>query len=422
MATEAWPAQIEPSRSYPFEPELTGPPPRPIPDRLEDGPYARRRRAGMIALAAAAAACLLLSRVPGLDVLARYVLPLAWLHWIGLAALLGAAGAYVAYARRRGPFRYVREGLPLAARVVELVKAPSTIVNGAASTHAFTAAIVFRHPDTGEVTAAQVKSGDFSSARKDAYEAPFKVGQDVTAVYLPGRLETTLRLYAFLDLSPDVNMTARKADAAASPWKTAALIAAIPAFFLVLFANVYAFGRYQPVQFAFAQAAVPVVAGGLLLGGGLFTGLYLAHRREQDEIGRRAARAQAEGTAVETGTPFVGHGLHGWVLRGVLAIGAPFLGGLTALCWCFMANAWLDGSAPRPVAATVERMTMTTHAFVFREYELEFRLEGSTGKHELLTTPEHLSQFADDHAVAYVRAGRFGWPWVETVVPAPVRR
>jgi hypothetical protein len=60
-------------------------------------------------------------------------------------------------------------------------------------------------------------------------------------------------------------------------------------------------------------------------------------------------------------------------------------------------------------------MTMTTHAFLFREYELEYKLEGSPEKRKLLTTPAHLTSLRDRPAVAHVREGRLGWPWVETV-------
>jgi hypothetical protein len=47
----------------------------------------------------------------------------------------------------------------------------------------------------------------------------------VTAVYLPGRLDKTLRIYGFLDLSPDVNMRAR-AKAPSSLWRIALLLVA----------------------------------------------------------------------------------------------------------------------------------------------------------------------------------------------------
>jgi hypothetical protein len=420
MATGPVPLEFDvtPSASHAFEPELTGMPPRPVPDALGEGPYARRRRAAIVALAVAGAFCLALSRAPGVDVLARYLLPLGYLLWIGVAALLLAGVLYVELSLRRGPFRYVSEGLPLAVRVVDLIKTPTAIVNGTPSTHAFVAAVVFRHPESGELAQAQVKSNDFSSARKDAYDTPFKVADTVTAVYLPGRLEKTLRLYAFLDLSPDVNLTPRgRPRATDSPWKLAAMLAAIPVIFLALFANVYAFGRYQPLDFSFHQTRVPMIAGGLLLGGALFASLYLSHRAEQRELQRRAAAAHATGAAVERGAPFLGGGLHGWFLRVVMVAGAPLIGGLTAVCWCFMANAWLDRSVAVPAPATVTNMVMKTHVLMFREYELEYVLDGSSKKHTMMTTPEHLTSFTTPQGVAWLREGRLGWRWVQTVTP-----
>jgi hypothetical protein len=62
---------------------------------------------------------------------------------------------------------------------------------------------------------------------------------------------------------------------------------------------------------------------------------------------------------------------------------------------------------------------MTTHAFIFREYELEYSLAGSDEKLTLLTTPSHLDRFETACAEAVVRDGRLGWPWVESVEPAP---
>ena len=404
-----------PSASYSFEPEFTGHPPRPLADRLREGPYARDLRTRAVVLGVAGALCLLLSRTPGVDVLALYILPLGYLFWIGLVLLAAGAAAYVRLALHRGPFLYVRDGLPLAVRVLEVVKAPTAIVNGQPSMHGFVATVGYRHPETGEATVAAVKSNDFSSSRKEAYDTPFKVGDDVTAVYLPGRLAKTLRLYAFLELSPDVNLRNPSARPPTSAGKMAALVVAIPALFIALFANLYAFGRYEPIQFAFREAVGPAVTGALLLGGGLFAALYFGHRAEQARIRERALAALATGKAVEIGTPFMGHGLRGWVLRVVVLAGSLLLGGLTAVSWCFMANAWLDRSPSRPVPATIVGMTMTTHTFLFREYELEYRLEGSAGKRKLLTTPQHLSGLSDRPAVAHVREGRLGWPWVETV-------
>ena len=415
MASMATPDDRVPSTRYSFEPEFTGQPPRPIPDRLDEGPYPREQRTRAFLLLAFGFLCLLLSRAPGIDVLALYVLPLGYLSWIGLLLLAGAALAYLPLALHRGPFRYVRDGLPLAVRVLDLVKGPRVIINGQPSTHGFVATVGFRHPETGEVEVAAVKSNEFASARKDAYDTPFKVGDDVTAVYLPGRLGKTLRLYSFLELSPEVNLRMSSTARASSPWRTVGVLLAVCGLLLVALANVYAFGRYEPVPFEFRRAVVPFVAGAVVIGGGVFAALYFSHRGEQVRVRERAIVALATGKAVEAETPFLGHGLHGGILRVIVAAGALLLGGVTAVCWSFMANAWLDRSPGRPVPATIAGMTMTTHAFLFRRYELAYRLEGSTETHKLLTTPQHLLSLGDREAVAHVREGRLGWPWVETV-------
>jgi hypothetical protein len=345
------------------------------------------------------------------------VLPLRYLFWIGLGSLAVAVLSHAEHALRRGPYRYVRDGRPLVARVLTLAKAPSTIHNGQASTHAFTADIVFRDPDTGTMSTARVKSRDFASARKDVYDTPFRRGDYATAVYLPGQLPKSLRLYAFLDLSPTVNIRRRRSLEPASPWKAALLVLMVGAIFAVLFANVYAFGRYQPIDFAYQRAALPMAAGAVVLGGGVLAFLYLSQRHEQQKLLARARHDLAAGAAVELPGPFLGRGLQGWVLKLALIAGAPLLGAGTAMCWCFMANAWLDRSESRLVPAHVEGMKMTTHAFLFREYELEYRLAGSATKAKLLSTPQELSRFQDRQAIAYVRDGWLGWPWVAAVVP-----
>jgi hypothetical protein len=369
-------------------------------------------------MAIAGVVCLLLSRAPGVEVLARYVLPLGYLAWIGLFLVVAGAVAYVLLALHTGPFRYVRDGIPLAVRVVDVVKAPASFYNGQPSTYAFFATIVFEHPETAELVQGTTRSDDFAAAAKDAYEIPFKVGDDVTGVYLPGRLDKSLRLYPFLDLSPDVNLTRPASPTDANPVvKAALLVTVIPAIFVTLFANIYAYGRYRPLETDPWAFAVPMAAGAVLLGGGIFAGLLLGHRAEQKRLAGKSVEALRSGKAIEVGSPFLGPGVQGRLLRVVVFAGALLVGGLTVVCWCFMANAWLDRSPARAVPATVTGMTMTTHAFVFREYELEYHLDGAKEKRTLLTTPEHLSTFPGPEAVAERREGALGWAWIETVRP-----
>ena len=409
--------EFEPPSGFAFEPEFLGQPPRAIPDELDRGPHAQRLRARILWLTMAGALCLLLSKAPGVDVVALYILPAGYLGWIGLALLVLAASAILERARRSGPYRYVREGTPVAARVLALEKAVSQIVNGVPSSYAIYATVALREPQQGTLVSYRLKSDDFSASGKDRYDTPHLVGDYVTAVYLPGRLDKTLRLYCFLDLNPRVCMK-RDAETQDPPWKIAALLALLVVLFGTLFANVYAYGRLQPIDFEVARAWIPMAVGAVVLGGGLLAGLYLGHRNEQRKAMERSSRALAEGRTIEHGSPFLGTGLYRWFVGALLVVGAPLLGAATALCWCLMANAWFDSSAVRQVPARVEEMTQTTHALLFREYELEYTLAGSTGRHKVWSTPQELAAFHSREAVAHVRGGRLGWPWVEKIVPA----
>src|SRR4051812_46639929 len=118
MAASAAP-DFAPPGGYAFEPELTGPPPRPLADSLNDGPYARESRGRMVKVFAAGLICFVLPYVPGVETLAYYLLPLAYLEWIGLGLLVLAIGQAVHYSLRRGAFRYVRDGETLVARIVQ---------------------------------------------------------------------------------------------------------------------------------------------------------------------------------------------------------------------------------------------------------------------------------------------------------------
>ena len=203
--------------------------------------------------------------------------------------------------------------------------------------------------------------------------------------------------------------------------KTLLGVMAVFGIFAVLGWNVYAYGRYAPLELTFSQGVVPFAAGAVLLWGGVLAWLIwegLARRRKQAE---HNARAAATGEAVELEPGRQGwFGTHGVILGLVVIAGSLGLGGATMLCWAFTANALLDRSpaALRPVAIT--EMVMTTHSFLFREYTIEYAFLGSDETHKILSTPDHMDRFEVDLGLAEVHAGQFGWPWVRTIRPVPL--
>ena len=107
-------------------------------------------------------------------------------------------------------------------------------------------------------------------------------------------------------------------------------------------------------------------------------------------------------------------------LGAILLFGAVLLSGATVLCWAYTANALLDDSPAKPVPVQITDMIQTTHGGIFREYQMKFRRAEDKSDQSLLTTPDHMDQFVVPIGNAMVRAGRFGWPWVETIKPIVV--
>ncbi|HUY89644.1 MAG TPA: hypothetical protein VMV10_12990 [Pirellulales bacterium] len=129
---------FDPPANYAFEPEFAEPPPRTISQRAREGHFERQRTRLLNLLLGVGVACLAGGELPVVMQWARFIVPLAYLTWIGLAAILIWAVGCVERAALPGPYRYLKRGIPLVARVIELVQAPAFRV-GQASYYAFTA-------------------------------------------------------------------------------------------------------------------------------------------------------------------------------------------------------------------------------------------------------------------------------------------
>jgi hypothetical protein len=407
-----------PPSSYRFEPELQQTPPRHVPEEFRSSPYFIRQRNSTVGVLVAGALCVAFAQLPILKEWGLYVLPLAYLSWIGCGLLVLGAGAWLSSKTRRGPLQYVEEGVPVVARIRELVLRPTAVVNGQPSTYAFSASLEYRDPETGQLVTNRAESRGFSASAKDKYRTSYRVGEYVTAVYLKSNPAKTLRLYGFLELRPDLGLLRAQAGPPPSLLNTALGVGAVFALFVLLFWNVYAFSKYQPLEMTFAQAAAPVSVGGVVLGGGLLAWLGLRQVRARREMAARNEKALAAGEAVELEAGKRGlFGAHGLLLTLVIGAGAILLGGVVVLCWCYTANALLDRSKPELRPVQIVEFWTTTHSFLFREYEIEYRFPGQPQTRKLLSTPAHMRQFRTRAALAEVHAGRFGWPWVKTLAP-----
>jgi hypothetical protein len=269
-----------------------------------------------------------------------YFLPLQYLLWIGVGCLFISALQLVSYLWSGGPYRYVKEGVPLIVRINDLALRVKTIVNGQPQTHQFVARIEYQDPETGELVVADTPSNDISSAFKESLTTSYIVGDYATAVYLPSNPAKTLRLYGFLDLHPDLGVVRRDVKSDGGLVQIVLLVCLLFGFFGALFWNVYAYSRYAPVEMSFSQHAMPFGIGGVLLGVPLIAFLIKYSIREERKRRARNKEALARGEPVEleAGRKRGWLGGHGIILGLLLLAGAILLGGGTMLCWCFTAK------------------------------------------------------------------------------------
>jgi Protein of unknown function (DUF3592) len=411
-----------PPKDYQFEPEFQDQPPRSIPPELRLGRYARGKRRAVWGFLAAGLIFLACSPLPIIRTWGLYFLPLQYLLWIGAGCLAISLVALISYLWRGGPYRYVREGEPLVARILGLTLQVKRTYQGQPQAYHFVARIEYRDPTTNELTTADTASNEISSTFKEWFTTSYRVGEYATAVYLPSNPTKTLRLYGFLDLRPDFGLVRRQAKADMGIVGAVLAVCIVFAFVGGLLWAFYAYSRYAPVELTFSQGVLPFAIGIILLGGPFLILAITLSIREQRKRKERNEQALASGEPIELeGTRKHGRIGFATIFFGLLIMaGAILLSGGIGLCLCFTANALLDTSPAQKHIVRVDNLIMETHKYIVRTYKIEYHfLDGDLKKHDFLSTPDHLDQFSTNVAIAEVHAGYLGWPWVKDLKPVP---
>ena len=405
-----------------LEPEFHAPPPRPIPESLRRGRYEQTRRTGLYFgafFAASALATWVLTRGTTLD---SYFLALPWFHWLGAASALTTLAAAVAHRLMPGRYAYVRDGIPMPARVLDLRLVVAATANGAPSAYRYSCTIEYRPPEGGELRHAVVQSPEFSEMFKKSTETTLRVGDYATAVALPGRLDQTLALYGFLQLNPDVDFLRRRGRPPGSghPVTAALLYVGLVYLFLGLLLAVTCLPSLLPLglpESVDPRVAVPAAVLVALLGAGLtWRGIARSEGKRRAELEASNAAARREGLPLEEFAPVVS----GRVYRVLLVVAGGFIPVMILALAFSAANALLDRSPSEYEPVSVVELATETTLFVFRSYEVRYqRADGGTAKVSVPVT--ELARFAATAAgqgALERRRGYFGWPWVRSVHPA----
>ena len=144
-----------------------------------------------------------------------------------------------------------------------------------------------------------------AAADRDAYDTPFRRGDWVTAVYLPGQFPDSLRLYPLLELNPAHSL--RRAGT-----RSPAATEALRLFTILLVTSPFLVGlyglRYWPLSEApgpafWAAGAASLAAGALFVGS-----IFWSYRRRLREVAGRNAAALESGAPLEVSVPVGGSG------------------------------------------------------------------------------------------------------------------
>lgn len=340
----------------------------------------------------------------------------------GAVCLIFAANCYVRRCLLHSPFRYVERGVPIVAKVASIALKPKSFDKGNPVTHVFVATIKYVDPTSKRLKRTRCESEEFLSIGVDRLTTSFQPGDYVTAIYLPDVPKKTLRLYSFLDLRPDTGIVQRsEIDPVRYYGHKAKSVACLLSVILLVLCCIIAFCSLseaarvrEPIAIPAPQEAAAWIVGAALSSSAIFFGWrWLRLRRWLKRVDNSC---ELGGTDTTTKASRVaGAQSSDWefgVVFGVCAFAFVVVGGLCLRDATVVANARLDISAP--VAGNIVIRDFHVRPPSYGGFTLVFERDGDDRLHRLPISTRQREQLTRGPAIALVREGRFGWPWVES--------
>lgn len=382
--------------------ELRAPLPRPVPDSIRLHPARLRRQAvsrgwSVLFLVLSVAAWLGRETAP-MKLLGLYSPPFEYTNVLAPLVALLALWGLTSWARpgKADPYVYLRHGVPLLGRVVDLRCEVTSRVNGRDATFAYDLYVEHPDPATGDIVVTRFRT---ANADPGSTQLRCRVGDWLTALYLPG-VPQSLMLYGLLGINPDADLVHRPAVSR----RRKLLVALALAAGLMLCA---ALVKYQPV------GDLPTV-GWMALGAFLLAGGILGERAFQ----RSSARFEQNlREAEQTGAVQPGY-LIQRPARWRNILGGLFLGPLVGVAICLGANGALDFHVPVVEDVRFKELYSTSYNFVFNTYTAKFYAPHSGEERELGISPLDLLDESPKRLQLVTHPGALGLPWQELRVTA----
>lgn len=397
-----------------FESEFHAPTPRPVPQKLHRGSYAIIRKRLHLGLLLGGIICLILSPARAISSMGAYFVPFAYLHRIGLGLLVIMLGAFIHF-RFGGSFRYIRKGIPVAARILDI--SGGTYQDG---TLGFACLVECLPPGETESVTVICSSPGRQYSERHCYQLSVKPGDYVTGVYLPGQFPKSLRLYGFLGLNPDVTFVSKapKTSFKKNPVLHWLIILTWAALLAGVYALWYVLSHCEPLHWGW-NIALPGIIGGLMIAAWY---AFLSVWETREDVQRFAAQDEAAAAGENHGPSgqkslWLDSSLKAWGFKIALGLSSMAFGAALTLSALCLTNARLDRSKPYYRPVVIQRMMVTTHNSIFKTYSIEYSWVGSKKTRTIQTSLAHIQKFNTDVGFAEIHEGRLGWPWLETIHP-----
>lgn len=366
--------------------EFEPPRPRPIPKYLRTGSHAKRQKGLIYSLIALGIMFIIFWPIPFVQGLSFYILPLKGLHWIGFGLIGIGVLQFVLGIVKSGRYAYVKQGEPIIGRVVDC----QPVVTGTQDAPAFqyVARVAYRHPVTDEFVVADIPELDhWAPGKEKQMSCTLKQGDYVTLVYHPGKEDKTLAVYGFLGLDPEREFILKNGQ----PLEGTSPFTALMITFLISFIVLLVMAGFDVLMFSCPTGGdwklpVGLAVGGFLLSGLLGAGLWKPTPDSSSPI-----------------ASFIGIGILG-------AFAAPLL--------LFILNTRLDFAPAIFKPFQIVEFWETTHNFVIRDYELEYRdLESNETHKQHVRVSQLTPLYGAEYGVASIGSGRFGYTWIKGFHP-----
>lgn len=380
---------FEPPRDFEHGEEFEGVIPRPIPKFLRQGSHGQRHRGMIYSCIALGIMFIIFWPIPFVQGLSFYILPLKWLHWIGLGVIGLGVWTFLSGLVRSGRFGYVRNGQPFVGRVLDCQKMAAGTADVPAFQHV--ARVEFLHPETNQHQILNFPEPDtWPAGKATQYSCTLQPGEYLTLVHLPERKAAPITLYGFLGLDPEREYILKKGE----PIRGTSPFSAVMIAFLIAFIVLIAMAAFDVVMFSFPisgdwKLPVGLAIAGLVLGGIMGR---LSWKRSTNQ-------SKSEGPVAA----FLGMGI---------------LGAITLPLGMMVLNSRLDFAETKLTPVRLVEFWETTHNFVIRDYEVEYKsIPAGELRKQHLRFSQVAKLYGSEYGVAEVSPGRFRLAWVKGIHP-----